>query len=449
MRAIRVSPRDARYLETEDAKPFVPVGLNMIAPGTREEGAGLAQYEAWLKKLAASGGNFVRIWLSSPFWDVEHQKSGVYDEVKARRIDAALAMARRLGIRVKLTLEHFRAVSPAESRQTWAVKALHHVEQGGTAANTADFFNGAASRERFKKKLDWYAARYGDDPVIFGWELWNEVNAVAGGDYLAWTEAMLPELHRRFPRTLCMQSLGSFDAERWRPVYHQHSRMPGNDLAQVHRYLDLGAKLPVCHGPMDVLAAHAVRTLAGFAPGRPILLAEGGAVEPNHSGPFRLYAKDRAGVLLHDVLFAGFFAGGAGPGQCWHWDVYVERNDLWHHFGRFARAVRGVDPPAEGFEVVSLPHPRLRIYALRGRKTSLLWLRDAKNDWHSELERGEEPEEVRDAALALEGIGGGHESREARFYDPWEDRETGAKPSGGTLSLPPFRRSLVVRLSSA
>ena len=53
---------------------------------------------------------------------------------------------------------------------------------------------------------------------MFAWELWNEVNAVRGGDYLAWTEAMLAELHKRFPRNLCVQSLGSFDAARARAL---------------------------------------------------------------------------------------------------------------------------------------------------------------------------------------------------------------------------------------
>ena len=45
--------------------------------------------------------------------------------------------------------------------------------------------------------------------------------------------------------------------------------------------------------------------------------------------------------------FAPFFAGAAGSGQCWHWDRYVDKMNLWHHFGRFAEIVKGLDPPAE------------------------------------------------------------------------------------------------------
>src|SRR5215471_7201197 len=110
--------------------------------------------------------------------------------------------------------------------------------------------------------------------------------------------------------------------------------MPGNDIAQVHRYLDLGASLDACKGPVDVLAAEAVRELLAFQPGKPVILAESGAVEPRHSGPFKLYTADQDGVLLHDILFAPFFAGAAGPSQIWHWDAYVAKNGLWQHFRR-------------------------------------------------------------------------------------------------------------------
>jgi hypothetical protein len=39
-----------------------------------------------------------------------------------------------------------------------------------------------------------------------------------------------------------------------------------------------------------------------------LLLAQSGAVEPSHSGPSKLYAKDKDGIILHDILFTPFFA---------------------------------------------------------------------------------------------------------------------------------------------
>jgi hypothetical protein len=237
-----------------------------------------------------------------------------------------------------------------------------------------------------------------------------------------------------------MQSLGSFDVEDKNGVYERHTKMQGNDIAQVHRYLDLGARLEVCHGPVDVLAADAVRTLLAWHPGKPVILAESGAVEPRHSGPFKLYAKDKEGTILHDVLFAPFFAGAAGPGQIWHWDQYVDANNLWWHFDRFAEAVNGIDPVTERFEPSMIAHERLRVYVLRGALTALIWIRDTKNDWRSELERGEEPEALRGLTVKWGG------PARVEFYDPWTQKTSAGTAAGGELRLPEFRRSLVVKM---
>jgi hypothetical protein len=435
---VRVSPRDPRYFELSDGAPYVPIGLNMIAP---PGGEGMPGMEAWMTQLSTNGGNYIRVWLGNPFFDIEHAHSGEYDEAKAERIQTLLTIAARNGIRVKLCLEHFRNLDGG--RQAWASKPLHLVANGGTATNMNDFFNGTASREQFKKKLAWFAQRFGDDPTVFGWELWNEINAVQGGDYMAWTEVMLPELHRLFPRSLAMQSLGSFDRDNVRPSYQRLATMSGNDVAQVHRYLDLGARLEVCHGPMDVLAADAVCELLAANPGRPVILAESGAVEPSHSGPFKLYNQDTNGILLHDVLFAPFFAGAAGPGHIWHWDAYVAKQRLWWQFGRFAEVVKGLDPPAEHFEPQMISHPRLRVYVLNGRDTVLIWCRDAQDTWQRELAERKAPDTVEDVFLDLGPLKLG--TAKARIYDPWNNRWSSGSVTGDKLSLPPFKRSIVVR----
>lgn len=443
---VRISPRDARYFELSDGTPFIPIGLNVAALGAQDDESGLRVMEEYLRRLSQNGGNHARVWLSSPFWDVEHERAGEYDEAKAQRIDRLLAMARKHGIRLKLTFEHFREIDPDSGfRQTWALKSLHHVSRGGAATSMDDWLIGDPSRRQFEKKLDWFAARYADDAFVFGWELWNEINAVRSNQYLDWTGHMLAQLGERFPDRLVMQSLGSFDRTESRGPYRAMCLLAGNEIAQVHRYLDLGAQLEICHGPVDVLSADAVRELIAMRPARPILLAEGGAVEPNHTGPFQLYAQDRDGIILHDVLFAPFFAGAAGTGQIWHWDHYVQRNDLWWHFARFAAVVEGLDPPAEHFEPMMVDHPQLRVYALRGERTLLLWCRDVENTWRSELADQTPPATLSDVVVELGTLGAIHDGP-ARVYDPWHDRWTETSVTSGTLRFPPFRRSIVARI---
>ncbi len=437
---VRVSPRDTRYFELSDGTPYIPIGLNMVGP----PGGNLTGMETWLRKLSANGGNYARIWLSNPFFDVEHGESGRYDPERAKRIDDLLALAHKYGIRLKLCTEHFRHLG--EGTQTWAAKPQHLLANGGPARDTADFFNGDAGRRQYKRKLAWYADRYGDEPMVFGWELWNEMNAVRVDVWRPWSAEMLPELHRLFPKNLAMQSLGSYDREQTRDSYRHLCELPGNDVLQVHRYLDLGASWDVCHGPVAVFAADAVRELRSFGVRKPVLLAESGAVEPRHSGPSKLYAKDREGMILHDVLFAPFFAGAAGPGHIWHWDVYVDRNDLWHHFGRFAAAVKGLDPPAESLEPFELPHPRVLILGLRGRRWTFVWCRDRQNTWRTELAEGKPPELLRQIRVDLSSGQTSPPGRTSQTYDPWSNVWRAATLQGSAVVLPEFRRSLVIRL---
>ena len=247
---------------------------------------------------------------------------------------------------------------------------------------------------------------------------------------------MLRELRKLFPNQLVLTNLGSFSGPDAYRMYDRMADLAENDFMQAHRYLDPGAELDVCRGPLDRLCADAVRELRDRSP-LPAILAETGAVEPNHSRWSHLYEKDLEGTLLHDMLFAPFFAGSAGCGQPWHWDdLYIEKHNLYRHFARFARAVAGLDPVAEEFRPYYTETHELRIYGLRGKTRSIAWCRDKASDWNSELELGR-------PAPRLSGLGiPSEDARLSRCYLPWEDRFVEVQPG----TLPEFTRSLVVYL---
>ena len=176
------------------------------------------------------------------------------------------------------------------------------------------------------------------------------------------------------------------------------------------------------------------------------MLGQTGAVEAGHAGPSKLYERDRLGIILHDVMFAPFFAGAAGPGEIWHWYSYVDKHDLWYHFGRFADLIQGLDPPAEGFVPGKIEHPRLRVCMLRGRKTFLAWCRDNNDDWRSELQEGKEPRVIGGAVLDFSQLEAGAPVGSWRVYNPWSGQWYPAKIRDGKLALPKFLRSIVVRV---
>lgn len=448
---VRVSTVNPRYLEQGAGTPFIPIGPNICWPRFETgEDKVFRLYERYFDNLSANNGNYTRIWISHPFFEVEWRKAGEFDESKARRLDTLVRLAAARKIRLKFCLEHFRSldsIPPIFPGSVDMGKPVYSSGGGGPLNHISEFFTKPEGRKLYLDRVDFLAAQYRDESSIFGWELWNEINAVRGEGWERWTRDMLPEVKQRFPNHLVMQSLGSFDRTAQFDLYRRFSLMPGNELAQAHRYLDPGAALEICRGPMDVLAADAVTVLAGYAKDRPLLLSEVGAVEANHAGPSKLYEADREGILLHDLLFAPFFAGAAGPGQSWHWHFYIDKHDLWWHFGRFAEAVRDLDPVSEQFRPFRLEHPSLRVFGLRGQSATLLWLRDAASNWHTELVEGKPASTLSAILLPLAGLEKPSAYREARCYHPWLDQHENALIQSEDLKLPDFRRSLAVRLT--
>ena len=275
------------------------------------------------------------------------------------------------------------------------------------------------------------------------------MNAMRGPEdtiFFSWNEMMLNETKQRFPDNIVMQSLGSFDNDGVRPVYKKMMLLPGNEIAQVHRYLDLGAQMEVCKMPMDIICSSAIEEIRSYKTGKPVILAETGAVEPRHSGPSKLYPKDTAGILLHDILFAPFFSGAAGAGMSWHWDSYVDKNNLWYHFKRFSETVKDINPLTERFVPSRSETDILRIYQLKGKKTILLWLRDKRNNWESELRDGQPPILISQYEIDLKKLGIRGRSSKIRAYDPWQDKWKDISNDGPKVLLPDFKRSLVVRI---
>ncbi|MFA6292310.1 MAG: hypothetical protein WC637_11035 [Victivallales bacterium] len=434
---VRVSPRDPQYFELSNGKPYIPIGFNLV-PAPAEE-----DFESVIRKMADNKINYCRLWLGSGVFDVEHTRSGEYDEARAVLLKKFLKLAGSRGIKVKLCLEYFRDI-PAK-KTLWSDRPWHNEANGGPFKNMEDFLNGDRGREQFKRKLAWYAQRIGDDPAVFSWELWNEMNCVKG-PWVPWTKVMLPELHRLFPKNMAMQSLGSFDCGPMREQYRLLCGLDGNDVAQVHRYLDLGGNLEICHAPIDQMAADAVKELFAFNVRKPVILTETGAVKPGHTGVSELYAKDQDGMLLHDMLFAPFFSGSAGTGHVWWWREAIQKPDLWHQYARFAEALAGIDPPAEQFMPLIIPHQRFRVYALKGTRTLMAWCRDGRNDWRTELEQGVKPETVQGAKLDLSATLAGVSVKSLRCYDPWNNVWQDAAVTDGFMKLPDFRRSIIIRV---
>ena len=120
---VQVSSENPAYFELSNGSSYIPNGFCLVPPPDEDE------LEKIVGKMANNQVNFCRVWLGLPLWDIEHEKSGVYDEEKAKILDKFLALCYDNGIKVKMCIEYFRRCPAEKSR--WSDKILHNVANGG------------------------------------------------------------------------------------------------------------------------------------------------------------------------------------------------------------------------------------------------------------------------------------------------------------------------------
>ena len=436
---VEVSRENPRYFSlSKGGKPYIPIGCNIAAVSSIED------MEYYLEKLYENGANFGRVWLNSETFEIETEY-GKVDEEKLRRIKRMLDVADGYGIKLKLCIESFRHIRPGKN--LWDTKATLHISNGGPFNDAKEYIQTERGQEEFLRRVKVLKDCCGDHPAIFGWELWNEMNAVAAPieDIKRWTEQILPRVKKIFPKNMVMQSLGSLDNPYSFDIYRHTNALQSNEVSQVHRYLDEGARLDICKAPVDVLAADAIEALRNIGGSKPMLLAESGAVKPNHAGPSELYPRDSLGTILHDVLFAPFFCGAAGPGHMWHWDHHIRKHNTWFQIRRFANAIEGIDPIKEQFEPQRDDIEGLRVYTLRGRNTLIAWCRDTASNWQSELASGIAAQPITNACIDFSESIDPRRIKSVEFYDPWQDKWQ-RLDNMSKVTLPTFVRSAVIKI---
>lgn len=185
---VRVSQRDNRYFETTEGDSFCVIGVNLCLPQSYPLSAGsefetsdkrgtlgLLDYKRWFQEFSRNGGNFIRIWLSTPYFEPETEVAGELALEKFTRLDGLVELARTFGIRLKFCLEHFRTIGPSPGG--WSVKTLRHPDSGLSPGSMDEWFTTHIWQKQWWKKVNAYVARYGGDPTVMAWELWNEINA--------------------------------------------------------------------------------------------------------------------------------------------------------------------------------------------------------------------------------------------------------------------------------
>jgi len=336
---VRVSPRDPRFLERENGKPFFPIGANLCYAGPR----GTFEYDRWLTAYARAGCNYGRIWLSPGNTTFGMERPGVpkdgagigqIDLANAWRTDLVLSAARSRGLHLMLTVESHRVLTEQQpSAPMWDGSPLN-AKNGGPLQKPADFWTDQTMEGLYLNKLRYLVARYGASANLLAWELWDEVDLISGyrtEPAKAWHARVAGLLRKLDPHGHLITT--SFSRLEGDPAI---DTLPGIDLVQTHQF-----------GGPDSTAGFASALQMKSRYKKPHLASTvGGAWQGGQK------ELDPEALQIRPPLWVGIASGGAGGVMPWGWDSYIEPQQLYDALTPATRFVTGINWPSEGFRVV-------------------------------------------------------------------------------------------------
>jgi hypothetical protein len=382
---IRRSERNPRGFAHDNGQPFFAIGENVCWGGQR----GSFDYDDWLPALAKSGGNWIRIWMSSWNCALEWSREsrgdwrsgkylgvGAYSLDNAWKLDTILDVAEQHGIAVMLcfgTYGEFKDGGYFGEGQ-WKANP-YNATNGGPCLKPEEFWTNTNARQLYRQRLRYLSARYGWRTSIQSWEFWNEQPAPA-----PWVGEMA-----RF-----LKGTGEFAGQAADPLGHLVTTTYGNadvwkipeiDFSQSHHY---GMGNEPDHAPVIHKDAR-----DHFRFGKPHLMGEFGI---DWRGPDNKYDPDGKAINLHNGLWASALSGNAGGAMTWWWDSYVHPKNLYAHFTPLRKFAAAVPWTAGEWKPLNVEVPTVREALPEGQGLTLPakgeWGRSAATEFNLSAERG-------------------------------------------------------------
>jgi hypothetical protein len=371
---VRVSPRNKAYLEDAGGRGFFPLGQNLCMSPGRE---GTYYYERLLPKLAAAGGNYVRLWQeyyppgdpkrpaapgdgSHTGFPLETVVTGLgkYDLASAWKLDVVSDLCDRHGVRWQLCFEN---VVWWNRKMPWRWgRNPYNAANGGPCQVPADYLTSPRARDLAAARHRYSVARWGWSPNLVAWEMWNEVDNLDG---------FAPEANEAWHKDLAgrlraLDPFGHLVTSSWRDA--KMFALPEIDLVQAHSYWPIG------YDAAEYARLQSDHLMTPY--GKPFFFGEQGM-------DGRGQHQDPDGRVFHDCLWASSLSGAAGAGLWWHWQS-VDQFDQYAHYAPLARFLAGVDFPAHAWKRMRPTRPSqpvtLVAYGLAAPDRALIWIHDTQ-----------------------------------------------------------------------
>jgi len=449
---VRVHPSNPRYFAFDDGSFFFPIGLNIA--WWSGAGDALTDYKKWMDPFAANGGDTIRVWMAEWSFGIEWNNTPLGDYSnrlqRAWLLDQIFAMAEERDMYVLLVLLNCADYNDWQTNG-WNGNP-YNAARGGPLESPEQFVTDPAARRLLQRRLNYIVNRWGYSPRLLAWEWWNEVNLAPFTDetLIPWLQEMTAYLREHdVNQHLVTNSYAIRDLS---PIWD----LPEMDIIQKHEYAHQ------VDSPIKDLAERAVTDftrLASSAPAKPILLGEFGYGTEGLGKDI-----DRSGIHLHNGIWATTFAGYAGSGMYWFWDVYMEAYRAWHHFRGLDRFLEYIDlSHYQPFSPLQISGPgggpgRAAGLALRGDDI-LIWLRSEAYTVQATEAAWEQagspagfsylPPLITGQVLTLRDMGNGKytvhwfEPQTATWLDPVEAT---AQKNRLSIPIPDFQRDLAARI---
>jgi hypothetical protein len=326
---LRRKPANIKYLQFDKGQTYLPVGQDI----GWDDHSGTLFFNNYYTKMNQYQENWTRLWLasfqrlalewSSTHWSGVYSGLGKYAQIPAWRLDYALELAQQKGIYVQLTLLHHGMFSSGVNPQ-WDENPYNTTNQG-FLSSPAEFFTNSTAKNLYKKQLRYIIARWGSNPNILEWELWNEVqftdnfgtSTVQQINVANWHQEMAQYLRQLDPFQHLITT--SSDGNGFQNIW----TIPELDIVQVHYYGD--GREQIIHNQTT--------TLRGIYQ-KPVWFGEFG-MGTYGTGE----AQDTTGIYLHNGIWAGALTETVAAS--WWWDDPIEKYNLYYHFSGLAKYLSG------------------------------------------------------------------------------------------------------------
>ena len=444
---IGIDPDNPRYLVFDDGSPLLTIGTNIA--WYRSEAQALRDYERWFDKLAANGGNTVRIWMAPWAFALEWRDTPLGDYSNRMKqawlLDQVFTLAAERNINIILVLINHGQFA-LNVNPEWNDNP-YNVANGGMLETPQEFVTDPQAQALFKQRLTYIGNRYSHYTNLLAWEWWNEINwtPITDEALIPWLQEMTTHLQAHDPYNHLTTTSGHAPRSAvWQQV----------DIVQKHEY-----------NTRDVLtiAPFSMREYNEIIPDKPIAFTEFGFSPADGGINF-----ERTGIHLHNGLWVTALSGYTGTGMYWWWDTYIEPNDLWYHFDSIHTFLAGEDistyTPFSPLEIEGIGETQTMAVGLgmRSEQAILLWLRDrdyttqaAQRAYEDAIVAGTaadfwyEPEPVSDQQLSLPEVPDG--DYVVRWYNPqtieWLGEEVvTAENNSLTIPIPTFTRDIAAQI---